>query len=116
MSKDFFKPEDFECDQFVLPREVWLKIVLQANRILRERGQVVYSPGIAEMWNDIRDNQDTYKALLVCIEEIEKKKCEHIYVTAGGPDAVNYFKCCMCGAKLKPTAWEEVWPKKKQSN
>ena len=54
----------------------------------------------------------TQKARLVCIEEIEKKECEHVpywHSVKGGSDIIGIIgKCLKCGKPIKATAWEEV--------
>lgn len=73
-------------------------------------------------WSGLSDGNHTHTALLVCIEEIEKKKpCEHepekgtvhheyIYDTSTNKTVSNksYIKCAKCGAEIKPSGWKAV--------
>ncbi len=59
------------------------------------------------------DLPDTHTALLVCIEEIQKKVCEHRpfveYDSRFGMTLGSIPECKDCGVKLKmPTKWEEA--------
>lgn len=64
----------------------------------------VYSWWIPETYGD-KGVLNTHRAHLVCIEEIEKKECEH------RPSHMNmigeYSNCVECGVKLK-AKWEEA--------
>lgn len=54
------------------------------------------------------DGEHTHRALLICVEEIEKKPCEHEPVTAfHGSDDCFIPACRKCGVKLK-AKWEVV--------
>jgi hypothetical protein len=114
--KPFFKPEDFyhplgptaiglmpsDCAEF-------------ANRILEERGVRVSGHKTREgdwVMESEPYYSDAYQALLVCIEELPKKECEHdpqVFISkdmeswylAGKPKPD--FKCKHCGIKLKAT-------------
>lgn len=54
------------------------------------------------------DGEHTHRALLICIEEIERKPCLHEAKILVGTDDCYVGECIHCGAKLKPTAWEVV--------
>lgn len=50
---------------------------------------------------------DTHKARLVCIEEIEKKQCEHKRVGLGNGFSSHTFYCTECNKSVRPkTGWE----------
>ncbi len=57
----------------------------------------------ARAWTYENDN-DTHTARLVCVEEIQKKECEHfatvMFPTGGGE---SYMGCKHCKRRLKPT-------------
>lgn len=55
----------------------------KANRLLEERGKVVYGhvkDGVPNYWGPHENNtfEDTHAALLICVEEIEKDTAESI--------------------------------------
>lgn len=88
-----------------------------ANALLQERGKVVYG------CINIHDGhsfftqpgtKDTHRALLVCIEELEKAPCEHKLVTKktitkNGRYVEDEFTCDVqvggCGKRLR-AKWE----------
>lgn len=58
-----------------------------------------------------RNDKDTHQALLVCVEELLKKECEHeIRMHLGlSNDSQDYWADCKkCGVKLAPTGWKAV--------
>lgn len=79
-----------------------------------ESQPVVYSGVNQQYWGREIDDEgrDTHSARLVCIEPIEKPKCEH------GPEFITMsrvlnkqdagWRCIKCGIHLKPTGWEPV--------
>jgi hypothetical protein len=64
-------------------------------------------------FSGIQNIQDTHKALLLCIEPIEKKECEH-KKTVIHQDARPLFEntfhvyCANCEKKLKAKSWEVI--------
>lgn len=57
------------------------------------------------------DGENTHQALLVCVEELPKKYCEHeIRMHLGlSSDAQDFWADCKkCGIKLQPTGWKAV--------
>ncbi len=110
----FFKLEDF---QSFYP--FTNNIVDIANEKLERVGKIVYSNEAAFTWRFSNESKAT-KALLINIESIEKcthpeKKVE-IVITEGFQKQFGqklpvfqseYYKC-ECGAKVKPTGFEEI--------
>lgn len=108
----FFKPEDF------IEHYRGHGIAEKANRLLQERRvrvtgttNEVKMGAIAPVrtsWHSPFENKDdTHQALLVCIEELPKKECEHEgFVDAKGALHINWPPYCLkCGVKLK-AKWE----------
>ena len=109
----FFKAEDFNTygtsgvyHQHITPTEA----CRMANEKLQREAKVVYGipfqANCSTGFHEIQSKYDTHKALLVCIEPIEKKSCTH-------PDVMPcnsgfYYRCTDCGKKLHPTGWKEV--------
>lgn len=120
----FFKKEDFKvCDSSdrmhpsILAADV-------ANKLLEERGVRVY--GNKGPYDDVMSmkgsnwtsyysySTHTRQALLINIEELKKKECEHTkldslnYKTNAAEDCLESLNAiCKCGVKLKAT-WEPV--------
>lgn len=82
-----------------------------ANQKLQREAKVVYGSANHNKaifnWEVFGgdDGEHTHRALLICIEEIERNKCEHKPFFSGGKYA-SY--CDECGVKIKPTGWEVV--------
>ena len=77
------------------------------------------------LWSEDESSEDTHQALLICVEPLEKKECEHelpamhsYIVTSNGSELVHIwpedvasalgvreFKCEKCGKKLR-AKWE----------
>jgi hypothetical protein len=78
--------------------ENWIKnnskVVYGATKVYEE----IYFSGIKNIL-------DTHQALLICIEEIEKKECEH---KNPGLDMASrsFWYCKDCGKELKPLTFE----------
>ncbi len=111
---EFFKPEDFNFTVFASSANE--EMANQANKLLKERGTIVYGePYKANIWGQDRWNTATNQALLINIEEIPKKICEHwpttIYkgVISEAYGATNDLAvrgvCRFCGINLK-AKWE----------
>lgn len=107
----FFSAEDFA-------KQEWKTITAGqaaniANQKLQRDAKVVYGLKSTKLddqfyFSESKDDADTHRALLICVEEIEKKSCTH-------PDVlpVNsgwYYRCSDCGIKLQPTGWKEANP------
>lgn len=134
---DFFKPEDFDKPHPSGNRglsveyieKYWHYFVLAAdfaNAKLEREGKVVYSGFSDNEWTltpliggkSGREDISQQRALLIDIKPV--KKCEHPIskchlISAGsdqseGPYRIEYKTAysCECGAKVKPTAFEEV--------
>jgi hypothetical protein len=123
--KDIFKPDDFieyTYGNYTLADDA----AKFANRLLKERifdnGVVAYNKAFGINWRAEHENgngvilgqqeDDMWKALLICVEPIEKKKCEN-HGDTHWPNRMldhdiqkNNFTCS-CGAKLKAT-WSEA--------
>ena len=111
----FFKPEDFQqyCGPFnhISAKE----IALIANTKLEKEGVPVYSDntrtGVGDLypWCESQTKEDTHKALLICIEPINK--CKHPKNKVKMKDSINngeeWYKC-ECGAEVRPKEFEEV--------
>lgn len=102
---EMFKTEDF-ADCFTDSHAAE-----NANRIITERG--VRVSGVLDQqgnwfFNQLNLASHTHQALLVCIEELPKKKCEHepadgiVHIINSGTE---YNPCKRCGVKLK-AKWE----------
>lgn len=85
-----------------------------ANAKLQREGKVVYGWPIDieksshKMWSselDVYTDEATHRALLINIEELPKKNCEHVGYIAGDEYEGHFFECEKCGKTLKPTAW-----------
>jgi len=110
--KDFFKPEDFQGqDFFTLYRcEEMAKAANEKLNKLIESWPVVYGYSTKSVapWSADRCNSDTHKARLAFVEEIVKEPCKH------EPDLLEMFqksglqnsKCKHCGVELQAT-WSE---------
>lgn len=107
----FFKPEYFNSivGEYNSKEETLEILADIANRILTERGVRVYghedSRGYVMCSSSFPEN--THQALLVCIEELPKKECEHapIITLKNAPSDLDDWACSKCGAKLR-AKWE----------
>lgn len=111
-----FKPDDFFG--FVLDSE---SAATAANDKLTEwiekNGVRVYGvidPAEVDfIMGTKNDSTDTHRGILICVEELTKKICEHVpawdAVSIGGPYVQTFYKCSKCGVKLK-AKWEVVEP------
>lgn len=104
----FFKPKDFELSKTNFCDLCTVEIAKTANKLLEERGVRVYGQqyGPTNHWNfdEVNHPDNTYQALLINIEEIPKKECEH--EPANKYISQEHF-CVLCGIKLK-LKWEPV--------
>lgn len=79
-----------------------------ANQKLQREAKVVYGQVVHGefLWNHTSEYGDTHRALLICVEEIVKPKCEHAgHIIAVGK---GIFRCADCKSEIKPTGWEVV--------
>jgi ribosomal protein S17E len=112
---NFFKLEDFERIAVENSASLRWHIAEIANEKLKSEAKVVYgleSVTLSDMYfSSSRDDADTHKALLICIEEIKKECVDHVpgYVTKQ-IDAKKHSvvtTCNRCGAKLK-ASWQVI--------
>lgn len=115
----FFNPEDFVLSAHPeIPTDKWVQMTVAsiANAKLEREGKVVYkiNNGYQLSWNEnpltSLGGEGSLKALLICIEPIEK--CKHIKATAGidfsFPHKTIIEYICECGARVKPSSFEEI--------
>lgn len=101
----FFTAEDFE------KMDVWHSDTLAryCNAKLERDAKVVYGTpfqaNCSTGFHEIQSKYDTHRALLICVEEIERKPCIHVGSLCRNTGDY-YFECTKCGERLKPTAWE----------
>lgn len=117
MNKLIFKPEDFNFLRIRMNDSYEHEAARRANEALERmlsECTVVYAGAAKDRaWFDYRtEKEDTHKAIIVNIEEIKPKVCEHepkfIEGTGFGAKIVLYAnECAKCGKKLEAT-WEEV--------
>lgn len=104
----FFTASDFDNDELTLIRAK--DAAYKANVKLLREAKVVYlskaDAGI-DKWLYYEPVSCDKKALLVCIEEIEKKPCEHPRKWLQTHGDFHNAKCGQCGVKLK-AKWEVV--------
>jgi hypothetical protein len=106
----FFVPEDFKGDLTATEKTSLDNICRSANAKLEREGKVVYghSPLDSTFTVD-QTNYDSYKALLIGIEEI--KRCEHpsekVKLFSDSDDIFAAFHC-ECGARVQPKEFEVV--------
>lgn len=109
----FFKPEDFI---YHVTASVAHDITHIANKLLEERGEKAYGT-VTRGWRDphtftrvLYPTTETHQALLINIEAIPKKECEHSvasYRHANGVWTIGAAICGKCGINLKPPEkWE----------
>jgi hypothetical protein len=120
MIPKIFKPEDFQIN---FSDKLWPSIhesMLLSNKSqsifeawIKNNSKVVYGKYdgpdyfVCSTVFDGTLNQDTHQALLINIEPIEQKECEHQSVIRDfGPKEINY-KCESCNKYLKPK-WEVI--------
>lgn len=110
----FFSAEDFD----VLKQWSSAELAIMCNQKLQREGVVVYGYHDKEYplgkgWlfdslETVPGEYDTHKALLVCIEHIVRKPCNHEAKIMVGTDNVYVDECIHCSKRLKPTGWEVV--------
>lgn len=117
-----FKPEDFYTTYAETPltREEQCFVANLANAKLEREGKVVYGKYKNDshweiIFSDCVATSDTHKALIINIEKIEKCKhpAEYLFLEAFVVDGIRVprlgvYTCEKCGAKVKPTVFEEV--------
>lgn len=113
----FFSASDFDLDGITTDNYAEL-VANAANTKLRRYANVVYGnvdPMVLTSWMSSFEGMYlgtyTHRALLVCIEKIERKHCEHEVsssdITLVSNGNVKY-RCRFCDVYLKPTGWEVV--------
>lgn len=109
----FFKEEDF--NKIIAPFCDCRTLAKLSNFFLYQRGVRVYGSDKRPLdgWNEKTYESTTHQALLINIEELPKKECEHKNIIAVGmPDELSksgpYFElkqpridCVDCGKELK---------------
>jgi predicted outer membrane protein len=90
-------------DNAILQSEMAEKAQAAFDKWLSEQ-QVVYGDKLQDVFTTYKEERDTHKARLVCIEELAPKVCKHEKVT--GANTVGYI-CRDCNKTLKPN-WEAV--------
>lgn len=109
-----FKPEDFPLSALSPAQGLPGASAKQAQEVfekwLKENGKVVY--GIPESnfnrWQTFTSSDDTHTGLLIMVEEIKPKECEHkeilpVIINATG----THSKCADCGKNMR-IKWEVV--------
>jgi len=114
----FFKPEDFEGTYNHYQPEMLQRYADLANAKLEHEGVIVEGDKYTDTDNCKNGWQvsygltsKTHKAILINIETIEKCKHEKVkaqYVTTDDLDNQVVFYKCECGAKVRPTSFEEI--------
>lgn len=113
-----FKPEDFELDKDRIKEinmnALWAAQCANAKleKYIKEHGKIIYGyssrSGLLVLDTNL-GKADTHQAILINIEPI--KKCEHtrekIGATWNDRDILPNYQCT-CGAKVRPTSFEEV--------
>jgi len=100
----FFTADDFEAMAAWRPET----LAQHCNAKLAREAKVVYGQVVHGefLWNHTSEYGDTHRALLICVEEIVKPKCEHAgHIIAVGK---GIFRCAGCNIEIKPTGWEVV--------
>lgn len=106
----FFKTSDF-TDARILKECIRLnwqpeEIAKMCNEKLERESKAVYGLDLAGMYGPFQTDHSKYKAVIICIEPIEK--CKHIdafhytRITNDGPDYL-LAHCSLCHAKFKMT-------------
>ncbi len=109
---EFFKAEDFEGRSVVhasdgSPAVFTGDAARIANRILKERGTVVWSPNELN-WYPETGPLAKYQAIVVNIEEMTSKECEHSPGLDSNWKNILGYHCTICGIKLKPGSWTKA--------
>ena len=110
---NFFKPEDF-----LDPKNSIVKICLdrfcdKANSKLEREGKIVYRPeDCKEVWIDNEKDRPIHRALLICIEPIEKcthpkEKISWKWENHGQHPSIIVHYCNYCGVKVEPLTFGE---------
>ena len=103
----FFSASDFD----ILKQWSSAELAIMCNQKLARESKVVYGLKSTKLddqfyFSESKDDADTHRALLVCVEEIECKPCEHDVVCHDL--AHQSFVCRKCNKDMKPTGWEVV--------
>lgn len=118
----FFSAEDFVCalDMDALGRITIPSrnlIAQLANQKLQREAKVVYGAPFQSYcstgFHEIKSKHDTHTGLLICVEEIERKPCEHsVNIDSGGTmleHEKHIFKCNKCHKDISlKWEWEVV--------
>jgi hypothetical protein len=80
---------------------------------------VFSEPNANAIWSIFNTSNDTHQAVLINIEKITKKECEHEVLEISGHTEEGFYmqpkrvlnnfhgwKCRLCGVALKPVKWE----------
>lgn len=123
--RKLFKPEDFEKSflEYYTIRGIQKAITVDdavriAQNILNQAlkhhavevfGYELSKDGTHRNWGTERDDYDTHKALLICLEPI--KECEHKFVISileneGQVPHHTGYRCNDCGVELFPTGFK----------
>lgn len=99
----FFTADDFN-EILMSPYDE--KIADISNQKLQREAKVVYiCDKEIKTLHFAKPVDATHTGILMCIEPLEKPKCEHKVYFDGG----KYSSSCLhCGANMKPTGWEVV--------
>lgn len=110
MTKLIFKPEMFASNGHpnnMSAENQCYRAQLIYDKWLRDNGVRVYNfEDDNTPWTTVKYRADTHQALLVCVEEIEKK-CAHSELIVLKGDSLRYV-CGNCDQEIKPTGWVEV--------
>ena len=111
----FFTADDFEAMAAWRPET----LAQHCNAKLAREAKVVYGLKSTKLGDEFyfsehKDDADTHRALLICVEEIERKPCEHeVGFSTANPKLLlsdqQVFMCCKCSKKIKlKWEWEQV--------
>lgn len=109
-----FTPDDFNPNDFLDKQsaanianaklELWLKSAVKVYGASGDGEPVTW---YADHYGLTKNITNTHSALLIGIEKLEKKVCEHLTLQYNTNNPLNTVKCVGCGAKLKAT-WSEI--------
>lgn len=113
--KPFFKPEDFFHEDVQYRGLSNIEAAARADKILEGRGKIVYGNSldendpIMERWLDSQKWYHDKKAILVNIEIIEPKECDHEANWWRDGLDIKYENCCLkCRQKIAPVGWKVI--------
>jgi hypothetical protein len=108
----FFSASDFRG----MESGDWEYVADLANRKLQRDAKVVYGKvnhnDVIFEWSSFNYDlpETTHRALLICIEELPKKECEHEIHNTVAPILNGKAACWKCGVTIEPTGWKEAKP------